>query len=669
MPSRLIQAIALAVMIVGTAVSGRLLSPIMTEIEDSGLRYTDVAVEGAPPWVAIGTMIGAFRGIIVDILWIKVDIMKSRGLYYEVMADAELITKLQPRFAEVWAFHGHNMAYNISVATHTQEERWEWVNAGIRLVRDQGLRHNPNNLVLHKELAFWFAHKIEGYSDDAHLYYKRQFAREWHFLLGDPPVGHEERIAWIKRIADAPDTLEETIVETPKVAELIDMLQESLALFDDSGGSFEPTAGFLRMYGEWLAMKRESTAAQVRGIIEDAQRDNPFFVKFDQIADDPTLQPAWDALIAFARKRVLIDEYNMDPQLMYEFTRDLGPIDWRHGQSHALYWSRRGSLFAEGRYATDDDIYKIINNDRLQLQAMQDLARYGRITYDPFSVEIPARFADPRWIDVIEGEFDRIYAKHFDARGGGPDTFATFLQNFMSSAIREAYRAGETERAKTLLAKLDALFGRGSKVQPNNQYAMPLDVFVTNQIKDQYSFQPHLAPSEAVATLRYAFRAAVGQPYNDQTKRKYDEALEFTRKVIKIFRENEMYAFETKFGEGRMRDLLSDLPTVKRNAFIQLMTDPGVPMAEKATIWAQIDRFDGGPRMRIETYDVIMPRLASQFSQHELSQVREFEKTFTAPPGLDLYRRQIAAERARQQKEREAEAARDDISRQEESGR
>ncbi|NIN12107.1 MAG: hypothetical protein GTO61_12015, partial [Gemmatimonadales bacterium] len=75
------------------------------------------------------------------------------------------------RFAAVWAFHGHNMAYNISVAHNTEDERWEWVKAGINLVRNDGLRYNPNDLQLHRELAFFFIHKIEGYADDAHLYY------------------------------------------------------------------------------------------------------------------------------------------------------------------------------------------------------------------------------------------------------------------------------------------------------------------------------------------------------------------------------------------------------------------------------------------------------------------------------------------------------------------
>jgi len=90
--------------------AGALLPDLEQRTEDAGLRYTDSVVEGAPPWVAVGTAIGALRGLVVDVLWIKVNLMKEEGDYFEVMALSDLITKLQPRFAAVWAYHGHNMA-------------------------------------------------------------------------------------------------------------------------------------------------------------------------------------------------------------------------------------------------------------------------------------------------------------------------------------------------------------------------------------------------------------------------------------------------------------------------------------------------------------------------------------------------------------------------------
>ena len=170
MRDKIIQLSFLAVLIGALAGAGGLLRPIIDDADEARLRYTDVSIEGAPPIVALGTAIGALRGLVVDYLWIKVNIMKEKGLFYEVMSDADLITKLQPRFGQVWSFHGHNMAYNVSVMTDTPEERWAWVKAGVDLVRNSGIRHNPNDLQLHKELAFWFSHKIDGVSDDAHLH-------------------------------------------------------------------------------------------------------------------------------------------------------------------------------------------------------------------------------------------------------------------------------------------------------------------------------------------------------------------------------------------------------------------------------------------------------------------------------------------------------------------
>jgi hypothetical protein len=232
-----------------------MLQPKMLAIADRDqLRYTDESVEGAPPIVAIGTAIGALRGLIVDYLWLKVTIQKEKGLLYEVMADSDLITKLQPRFPEVWSFHGHNLAYNISVMTNTPEERWAWVNAGISLVRERGIRYNPNDLELCKELAFWFSHKIDGIADDAHLYYKRQFAREWQMLLGAPPYDYEERKAWIKEIADAPNTLEALYEASPETKAFVEELQSRLAPL---GPRFEFATDkrFLLLYGEWAARR------------------------------------------------------------------------------------------------------------------------------------------------------------------------------------------------------------------------------------------------------------------------------------------------------------------------------------------------------------------------------------------------------------------------------
>jgi hypothetical protein len=640
---RIIQAGALTVMLAGTAACAALLPSVVRESERHALRYTDVSVEGAPPFVALGTAIGALRGIIVDYLWIKANIMKEKGLYYEVMADADLITKLQPRFAAVWAFLGHNMAYNISVATHTRLERWEWVKAGLRLVRHDGLRYNPNDLKLHQELAFWFSHKIEGVLDDAHLFYKTEFCREWHGVLGEPPDDHLERIAWIKAIADAPETLEAVEQRAPGVAALVERLRAAMEPFRETlKFTFALDAQFLNLYGTWVDLTQKSAAARLLAKGEEYRRQYPVFSAFDAVAADPAAQPAWQALIAHVRRRVLVDEYNMDPQLMYEFTRDLGPIDWRHGSAHALYWSRRGEQFAESRLIHEDDTPVRLNTVRIQLQAMQDLARWGRILFDQFSGEMPARFPDNRWVDVIGREFERVYAKYYGTRGGGPETFIPFFENFLRSAVREAYRAGDQERAQQLLGRLDALFGHGG------EYRVPLEAFVRKEVFDQYQWQPHLAPSDVAASFRYGYLHGLGQGRPEL----FQEAVHFAAQVTEYFKGNQYNDFVTKWGEGRMKDIVKGVEDSAAVALALLMMDQSVRMEDRITVWSQVDKVD--PELRARVYDDIRPQFENQFKTHFLSRKYTLAEALPEPPNLEAVRQKMAQEIAAWEKERQA---------------
>jgi len=657
----IVQTIAAFVMVIALVGSGLMLPGLIRQSDASVLRYTNVTVEGAPPWVAIGTAIGAVRGLIVNILWVKVNAMKDKGLYYEVMADADIITKLQPRFAAVWGFHGHNMAYNISVATSTQEERWEWVNAGIRLVRDKGLRYNPNDMQLHRELAFWLSHKIEGVADDAHLYYKRMFCREWHGLMGEPPEDYQDRIAWIKQMADAPETLAAAEQRTPGVKALVERLR---AQFEDGNtqSKFELNSAFLFRYAHWLAVTQQSAAAKILGVEKQTRDQIPQFVTFDEIARDPKEAAAWETLLAHVRKRVLKDEYNMDPALMARYTEELGPIDWRHGQAHALYWARKGSEAGAGRVRAYD-INIVLNNDSAQMQAMQDLARYGRISYDPFSEELPGRFPDPRWIDTIDRLFEPMYIKHINVPGAGGERFITFLQNFMSSAVREWYRSGETERAQAIMNRLDKLFGYG--VIANPKWRQPLDVFVRNETFDEYQTQPHLAPSEIAATLRYGFKVGIlsGRP---EVLR---DSLKFVKEVTDWFKGNHWYDYVNRFGEARMADLIGSVEDSTELAYLQMITDPGIKMSDRRTIWANTDKIETEatgkpPAMRSLTFDRAKPALMRQFERNELSAQLKFEEAFPAPPGLEnarailLQRQQERQQAIDQARERDNQARR-----------
>ncbi len=596
-----------------------------------GLRYTDSSVEGAPPIVALGTAIGALRGVIVDYLWLKVNMMKEEGQFYEVMSDAELITQLQPRFAQVWGFHGHNMAYNISVMTNTPEERWDWVTAGIDLVRNQGIRYNPNDVVLHKDLAFWFAHKIDGNSDDAHFHYKKQFAEEWHLLLGPPPFDHEERIQWIKTLADAPASLEEAEARVPGTQAVVDDLEAAL---ENQGPRYRLSLDreFLLTLGRWLAVKN-SSYARILGLDPTFKANDPVYAAIDTVMSDPQRRAAVLNFLAYLRAKVLREDYNMNPGVMYEFTRDIGPLDWRHAQAHALYWARLGTERGAKRYEGVEDVHKVINNDRIWLQAMQALARSGLLSVDPLSQENPGRLSDPRWIRAIDKYFREVYDKHYDSRGGGGDTFSNFHENFMKQAVRELWRAGEYTDAEEMYAYLDSLYGKGGVI-PNAEYSVPIERFVQLQAMGEYEQVPEVARSEVYAALRRGFREGLLLDRPEVL----EDAVRFAGDLTAYFKSNEAFDYVNKFGDGRIKDLVGDLESSVRDVFRSVLLDRSLPLIDRLTIYNR-----AGEAQKRMAYDQVGPELETEFLATPLAQAFPFAQAFPEPPGMEAYRQAQAA--------------------------
>lgn len=134
-------------------------------------------LENAPPVLAFTTVaLGGFRGLISNILWIRATELQDEDKFFEMAQLADWITKLEPHFVQVWLEQSWNMAYNISVKFKDFPDRWRWVRHGIELLRDDGLRYNPNETLIYRELGWFFQHKIGANMDDANIYYKQQWA-------------------------------------------------------------------------------------------------------------------------------------------------------------------------------------------------------------------------------------------------------------------------------------------------------------------------------------------------------------------------------------------------------------------------------------------------------------------------------------------------------------
>jgi len=150
-------------------------------------------LENAPPLVAFTTVIlGGFRGLMADILWLRVSFLQDEGRYFEVVQLSDWITKLEPRCTETWTYHAWNMAYNVSIMMPLPEDRWRWVKNGIQLLRDRGVLYNSGDPAIYCELGWIYQHKIGGTTDRLNMYYKRRLIEEMAKLFDGPRPDYEK---------------------------------------------------------------------------------------------------------------------------------------------------------------------------------------------------------------------------------------------------------------------------------------------------------------------------------------------------------------------------------------------------------------------------------------------------------------------------------------------
>lgn len=131
----------------------------------------------SPAAAMIVAGLGGFRSIAAEVVWFRVDRLQDEGRYAELAQLATWLTFLEPHTPEVWAYAAWNLAYNVSVSMPTHADRWRWVAAGLHLLRDDGLRLNPADPMLYKELAWTFLIKLSTRLDDASSLYREEWKR------------------------------------------------------------------------------------------------------------------------------------------------------------------------------------------------------------------------------------------------------------------------------------------------------------------------------------------------------------------------------------------------------------------------------------------------------------------------------------------------------------
>lgn len=628
-----VRLIALVCMLAGLIGSGFFGTQITASTGRHGLSYTDTAEENDPPMVALGIAMGALRGVFVNYLWLRATTAKEEGQYYEAVELADWITRLQPRLPAVWTFHAWNMAYNISVTTHTPQERWSWVNSGIRLLRNRGIRANPNDMHMHKELAWIFLHKVAGFTDDANQYYKRQFAYEWQNILGRKPVidpANRDResviqqyVDWIQPIVDAPASLSGLASRNPRAGEIARAYEAALGE--------APGKRLLERY----TLHRELEAAGRLEGVRDAS--GPKTLAFIALMDRYPDEQAWEDLVNHLRKRVLEDEYFMEPVRMVQVVRKYGPVDWRMPAAHSLYWGVRGTDV--GRMEVNEhnaESLDFVNAYRLVMQSVQDLWRFGDLYFNYLDVHeqrqayyqgVPNPYFVPTYGSMLEEV--TMASGLFEAERRAYRQFSAGYMNFLRDAVRFFYRRGDIAQAEYWYDKLRNWKGVNiNETMFIDEVSLPLDEFADKQIYDSMG-SPQVAVSEVYGALQGAFFQGL-LAGNVET---FNGLWEYARKAHAYYFSEQFRNVVASTAGARMEFMDRDFTFLAGNAFANNIAN--LPFAEAELLYGNAPE-----DLQRYAYDAIVIRFKDYINrQHELGNIDvDFTTAFPEPSGMERHR-------------------------------
>jgi hypothetical protein len=238
----------------------------------------------------------------------------------------------------VWAFNAWNLSYNVAHEFPDPAVRWKWIERSIRLLQSQGLKYNPGDPVIRKELTRIFLDRIGKRGDPAQAIFKQMWAETVMPYLHD---GLREELESMQEVLTAGDNL----FAEPDIAELVAAAAQTGIDARDPGD----------------VMRVEDNDPRLAGLL-----------------DSPARVRAWQRVQLYARARGLEDDLGYSVSRMVFIDREYGPFDWRLSQAYAVYWAVGGELpFDDFLAGHDNQLYVMAR------QAMEQAFQAGRLIYDP----------------------------------------------------------------------------------------------------------------------------------------------------------------------------------------------------------------------------------------------------------------------------------------------
>ncbi len=615
---RTVQIIAATSALICFAGSALLVGPINQLRKSQQLVIDTESTAGLPPSIALLGKLGTFRALAIDWAAIRAERLKAEGKDYEAYQLHMTVCALAPRFPKVWVNAAWNMAYNISVSQYSPESRWQWVNNGIKLLRDKGIPYNPHSVALYKELAWIYWHKIGDFLDDEHMNYKRALAVDMESVLGPPPVtlSADEYIAWFKKIVDAPRDVDRFIAADADIAALVGRM---------GGVGLSPNKAFL----EFLA-RNVRPELRSANLSKEASEADALLARRLEIVTDPKSADAVDRLSAGVRSQVLRgEEYRLDIDVMYKLMAErYGPLDWRNAFAHSLYWSYVGDEASKGHVRGDSA--DSMNNARFILFSLQNMVTRGKMTlypnFDkPFASYIDF-MPDTRYIQFQYAEYLRLGKEQFgtmpDFKEGTPGR--PFMVGFVSAMHDWIHflflEGGETnlERAENFYAWLRINNPDQNSHETQDRYKVTLEQFVMDDLYEQLQTYKGALGIIRTFVLRALKHFALGQ----------DELAERSMVLAQKCWKTWMVGTVGDFNDRRK---LQPPANILRDELYSFLSEANVEPLFKARLRRTLPL-----EFRQKTYDKMLPFFeklcAAQKPPWELA------RAFAEPAGMEEYR-------------------------------
>jgi len=113
--------------------------------------------------VAIMAMLGGFRPLVANLLWLKADEYWHAGAsgWWRIVGILQTICEMDPHFIDAWSTFGWHCAWNI-YADAPDQDKPRWIQTGIDVYK-RGIYFNPNRYELWKDLAWLYHDKLRDY--------------------------------------------------------------------------------------------------------------------------------------------------------------------------------------------------------------------------------------------------------------------------------------------------------------------------------------------------------------------------------------------------------------------------------------------------------------------------------------------------------------------------